>query len=326
MNVDFNQTLEQITSTWQGALRLPEWALIRAEGPDAADFLHGQLSQDVSHLGPDQARLAAYCSAKGRMQASAIVLRPQPDQVCLLTDAGVLPGWLKRLRMFVLRSKVQLSEGGVEAWGLSGEQARVALGDAAESAPWRSQVHAGGQLLRLPDVMHVPRWLWIGPADSAGWLSPLPTLTAQAWLCLEVLSGVPRITPETLDQFVPQMVNFELVGGVNFQKGCYPGQEIVARSQYRGTVKRRLFLAWVDSEHVEAKAGQEVFAARDGEQPVGMVVLASRLPASAGSGQLIQLELKLSAADDELTLAAPGGPRLQKLPLPYALPATDDEA
>lgn len=300
--------------------------MIRAEGPDAAPFLHGQLSQDVTHQGSTEARLAAYCSAKGRMQASALLLRPAEDKVWLVTDAGILPGWLKRLKMFVLRSKVQLAEGGLQAWGLAGQAALQALGDAGHAPVWSSQPHAAGQLVRLPDVQHVPRWLWLGAPEASGWLGEMPALPAAAWSCLEVLSGIPRITEATFDQFVPQMVNFDLVGGVNFQKGCYPGQEIVARSQYRGTVKRRAFLAQVNGP---AQAGQEVFAAGDAGQPAGLVVLAAALPADAAAQagtHLVLLELKIAAAAGEVTLGAPDGPVLHFLPLPYDMPSPDSDA
>ena len=325
MNANSPQ-MPQVAPSWQGALPLPELAVIRAEGPDAAPFLHGQLSQDVIHQGNTEARLAAYCSAKGRMQASALLLRPAQDKVWLVSDAGILPGWLKRLKMFVLRSKVQLAEGGVQVWGLAGQTALQALGDAALAPVWSSQPHAAGQLVRLPDVQQVPRWLWLGAPEASAWLGELPAMPAAAWSCLEVLSGIPRITEATFDQFVPQMVNFELVGGVNFQKGCYPGQEIVARSQYRGTVKRRAFLAEVDAP---AQAAQEVFAAGDAGQPAGMVVLAAALPAEAAAPagtHLVLLELKIAAAAGEVTLGAPDGPVLRFLPLPYDMPSPDSDA
>lgn len=327
MNATAPLTPLHIDSSWQGALPLSDLALIRAEGPDAAAFLHGQLSQDVTHLGPGEARLAAYCSAKGRMQASALMLRPTDEQVWLVTDAGIQPGWLKRLKMFVLRSKVQLSGGDetTQLWGLAGQAALQALGDAGQGAVWSSQPHASGQLVRLPDVQHVPRWLWIGAPEAAAWLGTLPSLPATAWSCMEVLSGIPRITEATFDQFVPQMVNFELVGGVNFQKGCYPGQEIVARSQYRGTVKRRAFLAQVDGP---ARAAQEVFAAGDPGQPAGMVILAAPAPeaGAAGAQHVVLLELKLAAATEQVTLGAPDGPVLRFLPLPYDMPSPDSDA
>lgn len=327
MNTHPILTSLQTMSSWQGALPLSDLALIRAEGPDAATFLHGQLSQDVTHLGQTEARLAAYCSAKGRMQASALLVRPSEDQVWLVTDAGILPGWLKRLKMFVLRSKVQLAEGGLQIWGLAGQATEQALGDAALAPVWSSQPHGGGQLVRLPDVHHVPRWLWLGAPEAATWLAELPALAGSAWSCLEVLSGIPRVTEATFDQFVPQMVNFELVGGVNFQKGCYPGQEIVARSQYRGTVKRRAFLAQVDGP---ARAAQEVFASGDPGQPAGMVILAAPVPADATTGtgapHLVLLELKLAAAAQAVTLGAPDGPVLHFLPLPYDMPSPDSDA
>lgn len=312
-------------SSWQGALPLSDLALIRAEGPDAAAFLHGQLSQDVLHLGPNEARMAAYCSAKGRMQASALMIRPTDEQVWLLTDAGIQPGWLKRLKMFVLRSKVQLSDGGhaLQTWGLAGQVALQALGAAGQAPVWSSQPHAGGQLVRLPDVQQVPRWLWVGSPDETAWLSALPSLAPASWSCLEVLSGIARITEPTFDQFVPQMVNFELVGGVNFQKGCYPGQEVVARSQYRGTVKRRAFLAEVDGP---ARAAQEVFAAADPGQPAGMVILAAPMPGAAQNAHVALLELKLAAATEQVHLGAPDGPALRFLPLPYDMPSPDSDA
>ncbi|MBU0914808.1 CAF17-like 4Fe-4S cluster assembly/insertion protein YgfZ [Aquabacterium parvum] len=320
-------SLTQPVSSWQGALPLSDLAVIRAEGPDAAAFLHGQLSQDVNHLGPTEARLAANCSAKGRMQASALLLRPADEQVWLLTDAGILPGWLKRLKMFVLRSKVQLTEGGLQAWGLAGESASKFLGDAAKAPVWSSQPLASGQLVRLPDVQQVPRWLWLGAPEAAAWLTDLPALPESAWSSLEVLSGIPRVTEATFDQFVPQMVNFELVGGVNFQKGCYPGQEIVARSQYRGSVKRRAFLAEVQGS---ARPGQEVFASSDTGQPAGMVVLAAQLPqevnASNEAPHVVLLELKLASAADVITLGAADGPALRLLPLPYDMPSPDGDA
>lgn len=313
----------EVISTWQGALTLPDLGLIRAEGPDAASFLHGQLSQDVTQLGPDKARLAAYCSVKGRMQATALILRPANDLILLLTDSGILPGWLKRLKMFVLRAKAQLIEVGDEsqAWGLAGQSARMALGAASESPVWSRQDHAGGQLVRLPDVLQSPRWIWIGSPSASDWLKALPSLPPSAWSCMEVLSGIARVTQATADQFVPQMVNYELVGGVNFQKGCYPGQEVVARSQYRGTIKRRAFIAEVNAQ---AHPGQEVFAQGEPSQPAGMVILAAPVPVAApaqtGGTYLVLMELKLAAASGAITLGSPDGPILHLHPLPYEVP------
>jgi folate-binding protein YgfZ len=139
-------------------------------------------------------------------------------------------------------------------------------------------------------------------------------LDLQAWQLLEVMSGMPRITAATAEQFVPQMVNFELVGGVHFQKGCYPGQEVVARSQYRGTVKRRMHLFATTGT---AQPGQEVFHSDDAAQPAGIVVNAAE---AAGAGSRLLAEVKLTVLDrGTLHLGSADGPLLQRLPLPYSI-------
>ena len=144
----------------------------------------------------------------------------------------------------------------------------------------------------------------------------LPVITLDAWRWLEVGSGVPLIEAATVDQFVPQMVNLELIGGVDFQKGCYPGQEVVARSQYRGTLKRRMFLFDVPAE---ARAGQEIFHSADPGQPAGLV--ANAAPAPNGGARLLA-EVKLAALDGgSLHLGATDGPLLVRRELPYTVPA-----
>ena len=176
------------------------------------------------------------------------------------------------------------------------------------------QATGGGQLVRLPDVQGTPRWLLAQPADAAA--PALPALSPADWAALEVRSGIVRITAATVEQFVPQMVNLELVGGVNFQKGCYPGQEIVARSQYRGTLKRR---AQVVESDAPLAAGQEVFHSADPGQPAGMVALAAPR-ADGGSSALV--ELKLSAlVGGSLHAGAADGALLRLGALPYAIPA-----
>lgn len=300
----------------QGALRLADWGLIRAQGPDAASFLHGQLTQDITGLGEGTARLAGYCSPKGRLLASFIVWRADADTFFLACSADLLAPTLKRLSMFVLRTKCKLTDASVETalHGLAGSAAAAWLGDAAAAAPWSVQPTGGGQLVRLTDVHGTPRWLLAQPADAAA--PALPVLSPAEWAALEVRSGIVRITAATVEQFVPQMVNLELVGGVNFQKGCYPGQEIVARSQYRGTLKRRAQV--VDSDAPLA-AGQEVFHSADPGQPAGLVALAA---ARADGGSVALVELKLSALDGgSLHAGAADGALLRLGALPYAIPA-----
>ena len=306
--------LPDLTSL-QGAARLTDWGVIRAQGADASSFLHGQLTQDVQQLDIRSARLAGYCSTKGRLLASLLVWRAAGDELLLACSAEVLPATLKRLSMFVLRAKCKLSDatGSIALYGLAGAGATAWLDVAAPASPWQRSELAGGQVIRLPDAAGVARYLLAWSADAVA--PALPPMAPAAWQWLEVSAGVPRIVAATVEQFVPQMVNFELVGGVNFQKGCYPGQEIVARSQYRGTIKRRAFVFEIAGP---AQPGQEVFHSGDAEQPAGMVVNAASLP---GSHRAL-VEVKLAALEaGTLHLGAADGPGLRRLThQPYPVP------
>jgi folate-binding protein YgfZ len=302
------------------AVRLADWGVIRAKGEDAGLFLNGQLTQEAAKLDEGQARLAGYCSPKGRLLASFVMWRSAPDEILLACSADLLAPTLKRLSMFVLRAKCKLSDASAEIalWGVA---LPGLLGDAAHAlpaAPYETAPLAGGTAVRLADASGAARLLWAAPADATPpWA---PSASADVWNWLEVQSGVPRIVASTVEAFVPQMVNLELVGGVNFQKGCYPGQEIVARSQYRGTLKRRMVLAEGDAA---ALAGAEVFAASDPSQPAGQVVLSASLPHPGGGARhatLIEVKKALTDAG-ELHLGAIDGPRVRLRELPYEVPA-----
>ena len=299
-----------------GAVALTHRGVIRAHGEEAASFLHSQLTNDFQVLGLSQARLAAYCSAKGRMLASFVAWKAAHDEILLACDAGVLPATLKRLSMFVLRAKCKLSDATAEVplTGLTGATAQRHL----QGLPvWGRREVDGGSVIRLPDGAGLVRALLAGrPADES------EAIALDTWRWLEVQSGVPVIEAATVEQFVPQMLNFELLGGVNFQKGCYPGQEVVARAQYRGTVKRRSFLFDVDAP---ARAGQELFARADPGQPAGIV--ANAAPRPDGSGSSLLAEVKLAAAGAAaLHLGAPDGPLLAPREMPYAVPRDADQA
>ena len=323
-----SQTFPEV-STWSGASRISTLVGMAAQGPDAAAFLHGQLSQDVSSLDEHHARLGGYCSAKGRLLASAWLMRPAPETVWLWMDASVQATTLKRLSMFVMRSKLTLRDlsDSSTAVGLVGTSAARALapGSAdALTAPWQSGLVDGladegpAMLVRLPDVLGATRWCWLGPQSRAATVvERVGALPEGSWAWLEVMSGVPRIEARTADQFVPQMINFELVGGINFKKGCYPGQEIVARSQYRGTIKRRLFLV-----HAQAalSPGQEVFSDEDPGQPCGMVVNAAKRPEG---GWAALAEIKLQYAQGSALTAGLEGVPLTLGSLPYEITQED---
>jgi len=258
--------LPDLMSTARGACALPHLGLIHTQGVDAAHFLHNQLSNDFLLLPPEQARLAAFCNAKGRMQASFIGFKTSAEDVWLVLRQDLLAQTLKRLRMFVMRAKVVLNDVSeqYQVFGVLGN----ALPASLAPAPWSLQLDAQAWTVRLYPAQSLGRALHIVPVGT-----PLsaPTLPLQDWLLSEVLSGVADVQAATFEAFVPQMLNYESVGGVNFQKGCYPGQEVVARSQFRGTLKRRAYLV---SSSAALNAGEEVFSAADPTQPSGIVAQA----------------------------------------------------
>lgn len=306
-----------------GACRLPFWGVMQASGADAASFLHGQLSNDVNHLDARHARLAGYCNAQGRMLASLIVARRDADTVWLLCAADVLAATLKRLSMFVLRAKARLSDvsAGHVVIGLAGAAAQThlakALGEPPGAETWSRHDLGAAMVVRLPEA-GVPRWLWIGPVDEAAALeAALPVLTPVTWDRLDIAAGVAPVQAATSGLFVPQMLNYELVGGVDFKKGCYPGQEIVARSQYLGKLKRRAFLL---AGATQPQPAQEVYWSEDPQQPAGQIAAAA--PAGAdGEPALALAELKIGAVGSgTLHLGSAQGPQLQLLALPYAVP------
>jgi folate-binding protein YgfZ len=300
--------------TIDGLVALSHWGLIRARGADAVSFLQGQLTNDVATLDASQARLAGFCSAKGRLQASFVVCKLADDELLLACAASVLPATLKRLSMFVLRAKCKLTDASAEL-RLFGAAGATAARWTDESPVWARHETEGGSVLRLPDVDGVPRCVVL--LDAARPLPLAPALTLDTWRLLEVRSGIPLIEAATVDQFVPQMLNYEVIGGVDFRKGCYPGQEVVARSQYRGTIKRRMFLFESDAL---LGAGQEVFHSADAGQPAGMVVNAAPLIDRAGCAALV--EVKLAALESGQLHAGSGdGAVLRLAALPYALPS-----
>jgi hypothetical protein len=309
-----------------GALPLPQWGLIRAQGADAAKFLHGQLTQDIALLGLSEARLAAFCSPKGRMLASFIGFKLADDHLLLACHRDLLPATLKRLSMFVMRAQCKLTDASAECdlHGVAGPSAeQLALAAGLGRATWAKASLPGdaGTCVRLPaagnpGAQAVQRLLVCVPAGAQLPLA-MPPLPPAAWDWLEVQSGVAMVGQALTEAFVPQMLNYESVGGVNFKKGCYPGQEVVARSQFRGTLKRRTFRV-AASMPVAAPltVGQEVFHSSDAEQACGTVVATAEW-----AGQVQALVSMPTAASDggQLTAQSPQGPALTVLTLPYAL-------
>jgi len=305
---------------------LPQFGVIDVAGDDAATFLHSQLTNDIEHLDAASARLSGYCSAKGRLLASLLAWRAGHG-VQLLVSKDVQAAVQKRLSMFVLRAKAKLTDASdtLAVVGFAGD-VRDALSGIFDALPDGVHVKVdgpAGALIRVPDAAGRKRYLWIGPraevdARLAALGGKLPAVSPAVWDWLDVRAGEPRITQPAVEQFVPQMVNFDVIGAVNFRKGCYPGQEVVARSQYRGTIKRRTALAHVAGETDTVHAGVELFHSDDPGQPCGMIVNAAAAPAG-GVDALV--EIKLAALDSgTVHLGAADGPTLAFDALPYAWP------
>ena len=305
----------QLTTLLNGISPLPHLGVIQAQGEDAANFLHNQLSNDVLLLPVGQSRLAAFCSAKGRMQASFVVIKTAPDTVLLVMSLDLLAQTLKRLSMFVLRAKVKMSDatGQWQLRGLMGDSARAAVGQAA---PWQTTAQDGAHAVALyPAVLgesHIPRALWIAPAGHA--LPAGADVSTDVWSWSEVMSGVTLVSLPVFEAFVPQMLNYESVGGVNFKKGCYPGQEVVARSQFRGTLKRRTALV---HSHAALSAGQDIFTPADPEQPCATVVLCAARPDGQGFDALVSGTTE--SLQNGWRVGGSEGEALALLPLPYPL-------
>ena len=297
-----------------GMAELTHLGVIRATGADAATFLQGQLTQDLLSMGLSEARLAAFCNAKGRMQASFIVFRRSEQEIFLVCSRDILPATLKRLSMFVLRSKAKLTDATAEfrLLGVTGDATKTIA--AGVYSAWDKVDLENSSIVFLPSGAGQPRALWCAPVAEP--VPDLPHLNINAWHWLAVQSGIAMISQPIFEAFVPQMLNYESVGGVNFKKGCYPGQEIVARSQFRGTLKRRAYVMHTDGRPA---VGQEVFSAMDAEQPCGLVAACAANPAG-GFDAIVSMQIAAAAQSaGALTLGCATGPVLQILPLPYKL-------
>lgn len=295
---------------------LTHLAVLQASGADATAFLHGQLSNDVQGLADGESLLAGYCNAKGRLYALPRLWRSGEDwQICLPADTA--DAVLKRLRMFVLRSKVTLTRReDVTLLGVAGDGTADCLRQAGLPVP--GEINAvsmqdGLAVLRLPGSP--VRFQVCAPdATAPAWWAALAECATAApgsvFRLLDIDAGLPAIYTPTLEAFVPQMVNLELVGGVSFRKGCYPGQEIVARMHYLGKPSRRMYRLRAAGSPPEP--GTPVLD--DTGREIGSVVDAQA--AGAGTSRLLAV-LQVGACGGLLRL--PNGDLLEHMALPYVL-------
>ncbi|TCO80420.1 hypothetical protein EV699_11464 [Plasticicumulans lactativorans] len=301
-------------------------AAIRVDGPERSGFLQGQLTHDLRLLGAGRALRAAQCSPKGRVLALARLFE-RDGAIFLLLPETLVEGTLKRLRMYVLRARVTLAAVApdeLRCSGVAGERAAAALAAHCGAVPAAADgvVSAAG-LTVIRERGPRPRFSVLGAPPAldalhAALAAHAPTLDADAWRLAAILAGEPQVHPATVEAFVPQMLNLDALDGVSFAKGCYTGQEIIARAQYLGRIKRRLLIARVTAGEVPA-AGTGLWSPAAGEaQEAGTVVEAAPHPAGGYVlSAVVPVEL---AAAGGLRVGSADGPPLQPLALPYALP------
>ncbi len=309
---DFGDAATELVAAGNATVIAPltHLGLIECAGEEAKTFLHNQVTSDINHLGIDAAQHSAWCSAKGRMLASFLLFRKEADfQIQLSADLTALI--CKRLQMFVLRARVNISDlsNRREIIGMSGVQAENVLRSAGLPVPGRpldTAAFAAGKIIRLDTT----RYEIILDCAAAAEIWQLLAAKARpvgtpVWEWLDIQAGIPLIGAATREEFVPQMVNFEQLGGVSFHKGCYPGQEVVARTQYLGKVKRHLYRLHAA---VAMAAGDSIHSPENPEQACGMIVNAAPAPGGGFAALAVIQENHVAAGD--LELGKPGGARL----------------
>lgn len=304
---------------------LSHLALWRVHGEDAESFLQGQLSNDIRAVDERHAQLSAYCNPKGRMFAIFQIVR-RDHAYYLQLPAALAEPTFKRLRMFVLRAKVKIEPADQELGrlGVSGPNAESLIAELAgpiPAGPYDVVSANEVTVIRLPG--RLPRFELLAP------LARMPALWqafarrakpcgAGVWSWLDIQAALPVVLPGTVEEFVPQMANLELVGGVSFNKGCYPGQEIVARMHYLGRLKQRMFLARLDDASMLPAPGTAVYSPNLPGQSTGAVIDAQWSP-RGGVDMLVVVHLDSMRAND-LHLHDFSGPQLGLLSLPYPVP------
>lgn len=341
MHPSLSSSIRQNTSLTPSKLTvypLDNLSVFEARGLDTLTFLQGQLTNDIVAPGPEQSRLAGYCTAQGRLLATMILGEmPSIDSVPVvrgLIRSDILAPVLKRLSMFVMRSKVAITATEIGVVGVSAptmEAAALAsaLKHALPASPWQT-IHAEtGTWIAAPSAdPQLCRWWWIAGSLEQPACEAVGAIwaygDASIWESMDIQTGLPWIEARTQDLFIPQTLNLDLIGGVSFTKGCYPGQEIVARSHYRGTVKKRMALGKVQSpiqspSDTTPKPGEDIFDGSQAEQPCGRLINVSTLLAGDSVEHWMLFETSFDAYDhQQLRVVNGSGPAINTVPLPYS--------
>ncbi len=300
---------------------LDDTGLIRVTGEDARDFLQGQLTNDINRVTSSQGQISAYCTPKGRMLAIFIIFQ-QGEALYLQLPRERLEPVLKRLRMFVLRSKVVLEDASDELVisGFSGSCFSELAAELPEQ-PFATLTQEGATLIRFPGMPE--RFQLVSTAEKSitAWEAQrdhAQPVDADYWPLLDIRAGLPRIYDATAEAFVPQMCNLDLLDGISFSKGCYTGQEVVARMKYLGQLKRRMYIAKIETETCPLP-GEALFSpSSKSAQGAGKVVDSRPSPDGTGCEALVVAEIAAFEAGD-LRLRDANGPALSLREPPYGL-------
>ncbi len=337
---------------------LPEFTVVQISGLDAVSFLQGQITNDIAGADLNVARLAGYCTAKGRLLATMVLghlptIEHEPPALFAVLRQDIVEPVLKRLRMFVMRAKVSFTDAPMSVLGVSTTPAQRAqleqlLGHTLPARAWQTQHHATGIWIAAPgsaEIKNLPvssgaslRWWWLSsPAQQSVNAAMRPAFAfgpSAQWQAQDIEAGLPWIEAATQDLFIPQTLNLDLIEGVSFTKGCYPGQEIVARSHYRGTVKRRMAGATlslptvqedgmptntttlaVPSEITQVLPGADMYDRMHADQPCGRIINVS----TSGDQTYLLFEATFEAIDHQaLSAASATGPAVTLQDLPYS--------
>lgn len=305
------------------AVPLLHLGLLHSIGPDSAPYLHNLFSNDVNKLAPEAVQWSSFNSPKGRMLASFLLWR-EAEGHSLALSADILPMIHKKLSMYILRSKVKLVDVSAERAliGLAGADAGGCLqraGLPAPTADMQQCTDGDVRIIRLDAQLFVVVTAADAAADLFAGLTAAGATKAgtDAWQLATIRAGLPLITAATQEEFVAQMLNYEVIGGVSFQKGCYPGQEIVARTQYLGKLKKRMYRVALPAGTTPA-AGSDLYAPAFGEQSAGKLVNVA--PLAGGGFEALAVMQSGCAESADVRYGAPDGPLLSFLDLPYNLP------
>ena len=238
---------------------LDHFSIISISGADSTEFIQGQMTQDISAIGDDEARMTAILNPQGRVMSTALIMH-WDDSIILVLNKDTVDDLIVWLSRFILRSKVTVSRLEAHIYGLNQNLANIE----SDSLDLEKEIFC----LRSIET-DAERTLLITKSLHDFSKSSITTMSCRNWQLADIQAGIPIIYKENIAKFIPQMVNLDLINGISFNKGCYTGQEIVARVQHRGKIKRRMFHISTQQSNTEIRPGTPVLL---GDSEVGTII------------------------------------------------------